>query len=90
MKAKCPAYGKTCNCCKEANHFAVCCGKATGNKPLGQGQVRSFNDDNDYAAEGQPYEEISMLSTHSRTVTAENYLQPQKIICNYVYQQHRR
>ena len=67
VRAKCPAYGKICNRCKEANHFAVCCGKAPSSKPSSQKQVRSFRDD-DYDDESQHYEEISTFTTHSDTV----------------------
>ena len=66
-RAKCPAYGKSCNRCKGPNHFAVCCGKAPNSKPSSQKQVRSFHEV-DYADESQYYEEISTLTTHSDTV----------------------
>ena len=67
VKTKCPAYGKTCNLCKEANHFAVCCRKAPNSKPSSSKQVKSFHDDHEYA-ESQYYEEISTLTTQEDTV----------------------
>ena len=67
VKTKCPAYGKTCNICKEANHFAVCCRNAPNSKPSSSQQVKSFHDDHEYA-ESQYYEEISTLTTQENTV----------------------
>ncbi|XP_044179125.1 uncharacterized protein K02A2.6-like [Acropora millepora] len=66
-RAKCPAYGKSCNRCKAPNQFAVCCGKTPNSKPSSQKQVRSFHEV-DYADDSQYYEEISTLTTHSGTV----------------------
>jgi len=74
-KQKCPAYGQTCDKCKEENHFAACCPPKRGNSKNKrnpkkvhalQGDDSTFEDDSD----GEVVYSVSGTSATTRKYVA--------------------